>query len=157
MYFFKIPSDSLPFLQAMVNSGGVRSDLASMAMGRVIAQYMPLPNQEQADYGQYYDSMELDFVDGMLDTIHQVVPINFMRMKEYAKKFYVLRCNIALGSCCPSSTGTNGVYNVFHLGLELSKEDLGTLKKEGLKFGGYVSGFEKIFKSFADEATKSLV
>lgn len=151
--FFKVPSSAMPFLQGLIITNHVKSPLVSMAIGRVLSQYAVLPQKALGDYGAYFGDTSAEMTAEFLDAIHSIAPIDFRKATEYATKFFLIRCENAFGCCQPSCTGTNGVYNLFHVGTQFSNEELGMLKTEGQKFAGFVAGFEAIFK----EMNKSFV
>ena len=146
MSYFKVPGSALPFLQSLVVTNKVKHPLVSMAAGRVIAQYAPLPDANCVDYAGNFTQVNAGLVAQYLDSIMSVVPIDFKAIQDYAVRFYIIRCMNALGCCNLSNTGSNGVYNMFHIGTQLSGNEIELINKSSDFFSGYVCGFEKIYK-----------
>lgn len=146
MSLFKVPASSMSFLRGLVLTNKVNSPLASMAAARVIAQYAPLPPQPIAAPGNFFLNEAGVTMLSFVDSVLEIVPINHKAIQDYAKRFYQVRYDVAHGCCQPTITGSNGVYNLFHIGVYFSEEDLGLLKKSE-DFAGLVAGFEAIYKA----------
>lgn len=156
MSLFSLPSSSLPFLQNLTTAGVVRSKLVSMAAGHVLANYAPLAPQESKYYAGFFNDLFIKETLAFCDAVHSVAPADIEKIQNYARSFYEIRCKIALGCCAPSVTGSNGVYNLYHLGENLSCEDLTILKSGGSVFAGYCAGFEHILKSIMENCKKDI-
>lgn len=147
MNFFKVPPTSISFLRNLVISNKIGSPLVSMAIGRVMAYATPLPPSKIDTPMVYYcENAEANHLN-FLDAIHDVVPVNHKAILEYAKKFWHIRYDVALGGPAPSYTGSNGVYNLYHVGVYLTPDELGLLKDNSSSFGGLIAGFETIYCS----------
>lgn len=153
MNLFKVPQTSLPFLRGLVIQNKSLAVLTSMAMARVLSQSANLPPQEVSNPKIFFLENIGPKACSYLDSILDIIPINHKLTMEYAKKFYSSRYEVAFGPAAPSVTGSNGIYNLFHIGVYFSKEELEILKESGDDFGNLVSGFEAIYKAM--EATKS--
>jgi hypothetical protein len=153
MSFFKVSASALPFLQSLIVTNQVKSPLVSMAVARVISQYAPLPDKDCGDYSAYFTQANAGLVAQYLDSICNIAPLDFKAIQDYAVRFYNIRCENAIGCCQPSTTGTNGVYNLFHIGTQLSGNDIELIKKNSRNFTGYVCGFEAIYKDMQSAYT----
>lgn len=155
MSMLAVTGSSLPFLQSLVVTNKIKSPLVSMAFGRVFAQYAPLPHQPISCYKTFFaDNAGVEMLK-LLGEVYDVVPLDHEAVSRYAKAFYEVRCLNAYGSCQPSATGENGVYNLFHIGREFSGEEIEMIEEEGDAFTNYVSGFEQIFKAFSARCSKA--
>ena len=155
MNFFKVPQSSIPFLRGLVIQNKSLAILTSMAMARVLSQNANLPPQEIPNPRIFFlDNIGLKACS-YLDSILDVIPINHKLTMEYAKKFYSSRYEVSFGPAVPPVTGSNGIYNLFHIGVYFSKEELEILKESGDDFSNLVAGFEAIFKAM--DTTKNIM
>lgn len=143
---FKVPGTSLPFLQNLVLAGSVRSKLLAMAAGHVVGQSVALGPVDHRAPEMYFRETARAQLDDFLNGILSVVPVDVDAIRKYAEKWYLLRHKVAHGGCCPSATGTNGVYNVMHVGVYFTPEELGLMKFDSQRFNGFVAGFDKIYQ-----------
>lgn len=146
----------MSFLRGLVLSNKSMSPLTSMAAGRVLAHYALLPPQPVGMPAAFFQGQQGEQVYAFGDCINDVIPVNFEAIKEYAKKFYCIRYDNAMGPVDAPVTGCNGVYNLFRAGVYLSPEELGLLKHAGLEFAGLVSGFDSIYQSLVLTANPAL-
>lgn len=156
MNFFKIPPTSLSFLRGLVLANKSTHPLTSMAAAHVLSQHALLPPQQVGSPAAFFLSESGESMCQFLDSINDVVPINHAKISDYAKKFYQVRYANALGCCNPTVTGSNGIYNLFHIGVHFSGEELELLEDEDQAFPGLVAGFETIYKSSVQTAAVAI-
>ena len=146
MSVLKISPTGFSFLQQLLAVGNTRSKLASLAIGRVIGQYAPLPEKTPEFFEAGFGHADPSKIEDFLGAIYAVSPIDHKAALEYSRKFYTLRCEIAHGCCTPSLLGQDGISNLFHIEKYFGKEEIDAMRTNPVLFHSYVCGFENILK-----------
>ena len=155
MTLFNVPASSAPFLHNLVTIGKIRSKLVSMAAGFVFANNAPLAPASHQYFSGYLKEAYGEELMAYLNTLSAGAPIDYKEIQRLACAFYEVRCKIALGGFAPSSTGSNGVYNLYHIGEGLTGEEITLLRDNGPAFASYCAGFDHIFKSVLRDLNRS--
>ena len=152
---FYVTASSSSFLHNLVTTGKIRSKLVSMAAGFVVANNAPLAPVSHQYFSGYLTEGYGEELMAYLNTLQSGAPVDYKEIQRLACAFYEIRCRIALGGFKPASTGSNGVYNVYHIGEGLNGEEITLLRDNGPAFAAHCAGFEHIFNSVIHDLKRS--